>query len=86
MTKAKYLQVLQILTNHPIYSLEHDYSLSLHNESFEEYERFTIELFSNNSYGSFHDGFARFFCEVASVVCVSLSFRSKHGVCICRFY
>lgn len=86
MTKNHYLQVLQVLTNHCIYSPEQDYSLSLHDESFGNYEHYTIELFSNHSPSSFHDGFVRFFCEVAAVVDVSLSFRSKHGVCICRFY
>lgn len=86
MTKNQYLQVLQVLTNHPVYSPEQDYSLSLHNESFGKYECYTIELFSNKSYGSFHDGFASFFCEVAKVLNVSLRFKSKHGVCICRFY
>lgn len=78
--------VKKILTTHPTWSNETDYSLSLHHSSFDDFEYYRIEVFSNHPSGSFHDGYAMFFCQVAEICHCSCSFRSINNVCVCKFY
>ena len=86
MTKRNFEMVKQILTTHPVWANDTDYSLSLINVSFEEFDYFRIIVFPNSPSGSFHDGFASFFCHVAEVCGCACSFRSENNVCVCKFY
>ena len=86
MNKQTFENVKTILTTHRYYANETDYSLSLHNLSFEQYEHYNIMVFSNRENGSFHDGFASFFCNVAKIAGCSCAFRSTNNVCVCVFY
>lgn len=86
MNKKTFEMVKQILTTHPSWSNDTDYSLSLQDVSFDDFEYFRIEVFSNCPFGSFHDGFAKFFCQVAEICGCSCSFKSKNNVCVCCFY
>lgn len=86
MTKETFEMVKQILTTHPTWSNDTDYSLSLQDCSFDDYEYFRITVFSNSPKGSFHDGFAMFFCQVAEVCGCACSFRSINDVCVCCYY
>lgn len=86
MKKETYEMVKQILTTHPIWSNDTDYSLSLVHVSFEDFEYRRINVFSNSPKGSFHDGYAMFFCQVAEICNCHCSFRSVNDVCVCSFY
>jgi len=86
MNKQTFENVKTVLTTHRYYANETDYSLSLNNHSFDDFEYYRIEVYSNNERGSFHDGFASFFCNVAKIVGCSCSFRSENNVCVCVFY
>lgn len=86
MTKETFEMVKQILTTHKTWSNETDYSLSLTHVSFEEFKYFRINVFPNSPKGSFHDGFAMFFCQVAEVCHCNCSFKSINDVCVCSFY
>ena len=86
MTKTTFENLKGILTSDHTYAAGTSYSLSLSEHVYDDFEYRTITCFSNRSNGSFHDGFARFFCEVAHLLDVSCSFRSLHGVCVVRFY
>lgn len=86
MNKQTFEHVKTILTTHPIWANDTDYSLSLTEHTYDEFEYYRIEVYPNNARGSFHDGFAMFFCQVAEVTGCSCSFASEHGACVCRFY
>lgn len=86
MNKQTFENVKTVLTTHRYYANETDYSLSLSGYSYDDFEYYRIEVYSNNKSGSFHDGFASFFCNVAKIAGCSCSFRSENNVCICVFY
>lgn len=86
MNKQTFENVKAILTTHRFYANETDYSLSLTGYSHDDFEYYRINVYSNNERGSFHDGFASFFCQVADIAGCSCSFRSENNVCICAFY
>lgn len=86
MNKQTFEHVKTILTTHPLWANDNDYSLSLFETAFDDFEYYRIVAYPNNDRGSFHDGFASFFCHVAEVVGCSCSFRSENNVCVCRFY
>lgn len=86
MNKQTFENVKTILTTHPTWANGTDYSLSLSGCTFDDFEYYRIEVYSNNARGSFHDGFASFFCHVAEVCCCSCSFRAVNDTCICVFY
>lgn len=86
MNKQTFENVKNILTSHHVYANGTDYSLSLIGHTYDDFEYYRIEVYSNNARGSFHDGYASFFCHVAEVTGCSCSFASQHGVCVCRFY
>lgn len=86
MTKTTFENLKKVLTSDNVYAAGVDYSISLYEVCFSDFEYRGITVFSNRPDGSFHDGFARFFCEVANVLGCACSFRSKHGVCVCKFY
>lgn len=86
MDKKTFENLKKVLTSNRAYAASTSYSLSLSEMVWGDYVYRTITIFSNYEDGSFHDGYARFFAEVASVLGCNCSFRSKHGVCVCRFY
>lgn len=86
MDKTTFENLKKVLTSDLVYAADVRYSLSLYEICYEDFEYRSITVFSNRPDGSFHDGFARFFCEVAHVLGVACSFRSRLGVCVCRFY
>lgn len=86
MDKQTFDQVKTILTTHRYHANDTDYSLSLSGNTYDDFEYYRIEVYSNNKFGSFHDGFAMFFCEVARITGCSCSFRSENNVCVCNFY
>lgn len=86
MTKTNFENLKKVLTSDHVYAADVRYSLSLCEIIYEDFEYRSITVFSNRPDGSFHDGFARFFCEVANVLGIACSFRSQNGVCVCRFY
>lgn len=86
MNKQTFENVKNILTTHRCYANECDYSLSLYGHIFDDFEYYRIDVYSNNNQGSFHDGFAMFFCQVAEIAGCSCSFRSVNNVCVCKFY
>lgn len=86
MKQQTFENVKTILTTHRYYANDTDYSLSLYGYTDDDFEYYRIEVYSNNAFGSFHDGFASFFCQVARVTGCSCSFRSVNNVCVCRFY
>ena len=86
MNKQTFENVKTILTTHRTYSNETDYSLSLNDYTHDDFEYYRIVVYSNNECGSFHDGFASFFCQVADITSCSCSFRSENNVCVCAFY
>lgn len=86
MKKQTFENVKTILTTHRTYGNETDYSLSLADYSSEGFEYYRINVYSNSERGSFHDGYASFFCQVAEIAGCSCSFRSENNVCICAFY
>lgn len=86
MNKQTFENVKTILTTHRWYANETDYSLSLSGSTFDDLEYYRIDVYPNNVQGSFHDGFASFFCHVAEVSGCSCSFRSKNNACVCAFY
>ena len=86
MDKQTFEHVKNILTSHHVYANGTDYSLSLSGRTYDDFEYNRIEVYSNNARGSFHDGFAMFFCQVAEIACCSCSFRSENNVCVCNFY
>lgn len=86
MTKETFEMVKQILTTHPVWSNDTDYSLSLIHVSFDDFEYRRIEVFPNRPNGSFHDGYAMFFCQVAEICGCHCSFKSINDVCVCCYY
>lgn len=86
MTKETFEMVKQILTTHHTWSNETDYSLSLIHVSFDDFEYRRIVVFPNSPKGSFHDGYAMFFCQVAEVCNCNCSFKSINDVCVCCYY
>lgn len=86
MTKTIFENLIKVLTSDNVYAADVCYSLSLCEICYKDFEYRSLTVFSNRPDGSFHDGYARFFCEVANVLGCACSFRSKHGVCICKFY
>lgn len=86
MNKQTFENVKNILTTHRYYANESDYSLSLSEHTFDDFEYYRIDVYSNDNHGSFHDGFAMFFCEVARIAGCACSFRSENNVCVCKFY
>lgn len=86
MNKQTFENVKAILTSHHVYANGTDYSLSLTGHSFDDFEYYRIDVYSNNERGSFHDGFASFFCQVAEVACCACTFRSVNNVCVCAFF
>lgn len=86
MTKTTFENLKKILTsNHP-YAAGTYYSVSLCEVISDDWEYRSIDCFPSNSTGSFHDGFARFFVDIASVLHCSCSFKSQYGVCVAHFY
>lgn len=86
MNKQTFENVKTILTTHRYYANETDYSLSLSEHTFDDFEYYRITVYSNNERGSFHDCFASFFCKVTAIAGCSCSFRSVNNVCVCVFY
>lgn len=86
MTKETFEKIFKVLTSHNIYSNGTDYSISLYESIWEDFEYRTITCFPNSAVGSFHNGYARFFCDIAAIYDCSCSFRSKHNVCVVKFY
>ena len=86
MNKQTFELVKTILTTHPTWANDTDYSISLANYSSDDFEYYRISVYSNSERGSFHDGFASFFCQVAEVAGCACSFRSENNVCVCFFY
>lgn len=86
MNKQTFEHVKTILTTHPAWANDTDYSISLSGTTFDDFEYYRIVVYPNNDRGSFHDGFASFFCRVAEVASCSCSFQSENNVCVCRFY
>ncbi|MBQ8628705.1 MAG: hypothetical protein IJ421_04435 [Prevotella sp.] len=86
MNKQTFENVKNILTSHHVYANGTDYSLSFSEHTFDDFEYYRIEVYSNYNHGSFHDGFAMFFCEVARIAGCACSFRSENNVCVCNFY
>lgn len=86
MDKKTFENVKAILTTNPSWANDTDYSLSMTGYTYDDFEYYRIEVYPNNDRGSFHDGFASFFCKVAYVTGCSCSFRSENNVCVCRFY
>lgn len=86
MTKTTFENLKKILTSDRAYAANTDYSVSLCEAIYDDFEYRSIDCFPSSPTGSFHDGFARFFVEIASVLQCSCSFKSKHGVCIAHFY
>lgn len=86
MTKRSFEMVKQILTTHPTWSNDTAYSLSIIHLSLWDFEYRRIKVFSNSPKGSFHDGYAMFFCQVAETCGCGCSFESINDVCVCCFY
>lgn len=86
MNKQTFENVKAILTTHTSWANDTDYSLSMTGWTYDDFEYYRIEVYPNNERGSFHDGFASFFCQVASVIGCSCSFGSVNNVCVCKFY
>lgn len=86
MNKQTFENVKTILTTHRYWANESDYSLSLTACTFDDFEYYRIAVYPNNEHGSFHDGFASFFCQVANTAGCACSFRSVNNVCVCWFY
>lgn len=86
MNKQTFDKVKAILTTHRTWANGTDYSLSMTRCTFDDFEYYRIEVYSNNDRGSFHDGFASFFCHVADDAGCSCSFGSVNNVCVCKFY
>lgn len=86
MTKTTFENLKKILTSHRVYANGTDYSLSLYETIWDDFEYRYIMCFPNSHIGSFHDGYARFFCEVADILGCSCSFSSVHGVCVVKFH
>lgn len=86
MNKQTFDQVKAILTTHRYWANDSYYSLSLQSITIYDDGYYRIEVYSNNERGSFHDGFASFFCQVADVTGCSCSFGSVNNVCVCKFY
>ena len=86
MKKEMQNKVFEILTSHQVYGNGTDFSISMQGFAYDDFEYYSITLFPNNAMGSFHDGYAEFFISVARVLGCSCSFRSLHGVCVCKFY
>lgn len=86
MNKQTFEMVKSILTTHCTYSNETDYSLSLIDRSYADFEYLSIDIYSNSTFGSFHDGYASFFCKVADICGCSVSFKSINNVCVAHFY
>lgn len=86
MNKQTFENVKSALTTHPYYANDTNYSLSITNHSLGHFEYYRIEVYSNYERGSFHDGFASFFCRVAELAGCTCSFRSVNNVCVCAFF
>lgn len=86
MNKQTFEHVKTILTTHQTWANGIDYSLSLIGITFDDFEYYRIVAYPNNDRGSFHDGFALFFCQVAEIAGCACSFRSENNVCVCNFY
>lgn len=86
MNKQTFKIVKDYLTTHCTWSNGTYYSLNLIETTFGDFEYYRIIVYPNSAIGSFHDGYASFFCHVAEVTGCSCSFASQHGVCVCRFY
>lgn len=85
MDKKTFDNVKTILTTHRVYANDTYYSLSLEVNWFGLNDYCTIDVYSNSASGSFHDGEASFFCEVANIAGCHCYFKSVNGVCVCRF-
>lgn len=86
MTKENFEMVKKILTTHPVWSNDTDYSLSLVHVHFDNFEYLRIVVFPNRPNGSFHDGYAMFFCQVAEICNCRCYFKSINDVCVCCYY
>lgn len=85
MDKKTFDTVKTILTTHRIYANSIYYSLSLNGGCYGDIEYYNIDVYSNSPRGSFHSGYATFFCQVAEVAGCHCYFKSVNGVCVCRF-
>ncbi len=86
MKRETFEMVKSILTTHQCWANGTDYSLSLQELVFDDFEYYRIECYPNGTTKSFHDGFASFFCNVAQICNCSCSFRAVNDTCVCYFY
>ena len=86
MNKQTFEHVKKILTTHRVYANGINYSLSIHALCGRHISYYRIEVYSNYAHGSFHNGYASFFCHVAEICGCSCSFASVNNVCVCEFY
>ena len=86
MTKTTFENLKKVLTSDHVYAAGTSYSISLHETVWRDFDYRYVMCFPNSANGSFHDGYARFFCEVADLLGCCCSFRSLHGVCVAKFH
>lgn len=85
MDKKTFDLVKTILTTHRIYANSIYYSLSLKEHWLGLHDYNLIDVYTNSASGSFYDGEASFFCQVAEVAGCHCHFKSMNNVCVCRF-